>query len=819
MKVKVNDLEIAETWFQEKGWEVFDFQQAVWKTFLKGQSGLLNAPTGSGKTYALWFPILMEYIKTHPDTWQKKQKNGLQIIWITPLRALALDIQKAMIKVCEDLGLPWQIGVRNGDTSTKERQQQKKNFPECLITTPESLHLLLAQKENSKIFETLKTVVVDEWHELLSNKRGVQIQLALSHLKTLSTEPLKVWGISATIGNLDQAHEVLIGKNTPSNIIKSKIKKKLTITSILPDEVEKYPWAGHLGIKLLHKILPVIEQSRSTLLFTNTRSQTEIWYQKILEKAPHLAGLVAMHHGSLDMDVRTWVENALHEEKLKLVVCTSSLDLGVDFRPVDTVIQVGGPKGVSRFAQRAGRSGHQPGAPSSIFFVPTHSLELVEASALRKAIAQENFESQHPLQHCIDVLIQFLVTLAVGEGFEPDAIYQEVKSTYAFENLKREEFDWCLDFITKGGESLKGYTEFAKVEVLEHGIHKVNDRKVAMRHRLSMGTIVSDPMMKVKYLTGGFLGVVEENFISRIKKGDVFWFAGKSLEFVQVKDMTVLVRRSKKKTQIIPRWMGGRMPLSSQLSQLIRSELSDSFSSKPKSIEIQTIQPILDFQQELSMVPDEKTLLIEKSFSKEGCHVFIYPFEGRFVHEVLAALVAYRISVSTPISFSIAMNDYGFELLSAEDIPIEEALEEDLFSEKNLLEDIRSGINESEMSKRKFRDIAFISGLVFQGLPGRKVSFRHLQATSGILYGVFEDYDPQNLLLQQARWEALTIQMEKDRVINTIRRINQQQIILNKPMRFTPFAFPIMVDRLSRTTLSSESLEERVLKMQAQLIK
>ena len=816
MEDKAKD--IIEAWFDSRGWKPFPYQYQTWESYLSGKSGLLNAPTGSGKTFSLWIPVLIEYIRNNPD-WQKPKKNGLQLLWVTPLRALARDIQKAMSEVCEELGLPWTVSIRNGDTSVQERTQQKKRMPECLITTPESLHLLIAQKDNPLLFKNLKAIVIDEWHELLANKRGVQIQLAISYIKALRADPIKIWGISATIGNMPQAFSALLGPNAPEqNIIKADLKKEIIIESIIPDVVEKFPWSGHLGVKMIEKLFPIIDNSRTTLLFTNTRSQTEIWYQKWMEKAPHMAGLVAMHHGSLDNEVRAWVEQALHEGRLKLVICTSSLDLGVDFRPVDTVIQVGGPKGVSRFAQRAGRAGHQPGMPSKIFFVPTHSLELIEGSALRHAIAQERYEVQHPMEKSFDVLVQFLVTIAVGTGFEKEPMYRLLRDTYAYKDLTPEEYDWALEFVTLGGKTLGGYEEFLKVEISPEGLYQVTSRKVAMRHRLSMGTIVSDPMLKVKYMTGGYIGVVEESFISKLKQGDVFWFAGKALEYAQLKDMTVLVRRSKRKTNTIPKWMGGRLPLSSQMSKMLREELELAVRDPLASPEITAIQPILELQSELSLVPDQNTLLIEKTVSKEGSHVFFYPFEGRFVHEILGALIAYRISVSYPISFSIAMNDYGFELLSDIDIPIEEVLAEDLFSMDNLKEDILTSINESEMAKRKFRDIASIAGLVFQGYPGKPITNRHLQATSGILYGVFKEYDPENLLLAQAQEESLTMQMEHDRLIEAVKRINNQKIILKYTNRFTPFAFPIMVDRL-RATLSSESLEDRVLKMQERLVK
>ena len=815
MEDKVQD--IAFKYFKNKGWKPFDFQVKTWKDYLEGKSGLLNAPTGSGKTFALWFPVLLEYIRNHPTDWQKPRKNGMQLIWVTPLRALAQDIQKAMQEVCDLIGLPWKVSVRNGDTDNKTRLSQKTNPPECLVTTPETLHILLAQKENSIIFQKLNAIVIDEWHELIGNKRGVQVQLALSYIQNLIPRPIKIWGISATIGNLDEAAAILLGKHNPVHIVRAEIQKEIQLQTVFPDELEKYPWSGHLGLKLLDKVIPIVEKHKSILLFTNTRAQTEIWYQHIMEKRPDWAGWIAMHHGSLDQVVRSWVEDALHQGKLKLVVCTSSLDLGVDFRPVDAVIQVGSPKGVARFVQRAGRSGHQPGLPSKIYFVPTHSLELIEAAALRSAIENGEMENIHCPQLTFDVLIQFLVTLAVGEGFNAEAIYPIIKNTYSFQQLRQEEFDWVISFITKGGTSLSGYEEFSKVEPDENGVFRIKDKKTAMRHRLSMGTIVSDPMLKVRFKNGTYLGMIEEYFFSKLKPGDRFFFSGRNLEFVAIREMSAIVQLSKKKSNNTPSYMGGRISFTSKLASKIREILEDAVQGKYLSEEAVYVSPLLELQHKLSMIPNRNTFLIEKNISKDGHHVFFYPFEGRLVHEILGALIAYRISVSYPLSFSIAMNDYGFELLSDSPIPIEEILEEDLFTETNLSEDIIACINESEMAKRKFRDVATISGLVFQGFPGKPVKFKHLQANSGILYGVFEDYDPDNLLLKQAHHEVLYMQMEKNKILDAIQKINRQQIVLKTPGQFTPFSFPIMVDRL-RASLSSESLEDRIAKMKAFLV-
>lgn len=798
----------ALDWFHQKDWKAYDFQKETWAAILEGKSGLLNAPTGSGKTYAIWLGCMLQALKS------KKKAAGLQIVWVTPLRALAKDISLAMQTACDEMGLDWQVGLRTGDTSQKERAAQKRKMPQALVTTPESIHVLLAQKDAPKTFKNLKMVVVDEWHELIGGKRGVQLELALAYFRHLNPKPIQTWAVSATIGNLDEATRVLLGDLYPkAKIIKAHLNKKIEIESILPKTVKELPWSGHLGTNMLRRILPILDENTSTLLFTNVRSQTEIWYQKLMEEAPELAGLVAMHHGSLDMEVRIWVENALHAGKLKCVVCTSSLDLGVDFRPVDMVIQVGGPKGIARFFQRAGRSGHQPGATSKIYFLPTHSLELIEAAVLKETIANKEFESRHPLTQCYDVLVQFLVTLAVGPGFFPEETLKFIRSSHAYQSLTDKEWDWCLEFITSGGASLSAYEEYAKVEIEADGLYKVNNRRTAMRHRLSMGTIVSDPMIKVKYVKGSYIGTVEETFIAQLKEGDTFWFAGRNLELVRVKDMTAQVKKSNKKTGPIPRWGGGKASFTSLLSNKMRLKIEAAAKNRFDGPEMECLRPLLKKHQELSHLPLSNELLIEQIKSDEGTHIYIYPMEGKYVHDVLAALTAYRISMSQPISFSMASNDYGFELLTDQNVEVEDFLEMDIFSMENLMEDLTASINNTEIAKRNFRVIASIAGLIFQGYPGKSMSFRHLQASSTMIFKVFEDYDPGNLLLRQAKNEVLSLNFEKERLLDAIKRINEQKIVIKRLIQPSPFCFPIMVDRL-REKFTSEMLSERIAKMQ-----
>jgi ATP-dependent Lhr-like helicase len=527
---------------------------------------------------------------------------------------------------------------------------------------------------------------------------------------------------------------------------------------------------------------------------------------------------MAMHHGSLSSEIRDWVEESLHEGTLKVVVCTSSLDLGVDFRPVETVIQIGSPKGIARFLQRAGRSGHQPGAVSKIYFVPTHALELIEAAALRAAIVQEELEHRIPYIRSFDVLIQYLVTLAISDGFKSEDLYREIKSTYSFESITPEEWGWVLDFITTGGSSLQAYDEYAKVSIDEKGVYRVDNKKVAMRHRLSIGTIVSDAVLQVKYLTGGWLGTIEEWFISQLKPGDTFWFAGRPLTLVRVKEMTVLVKRGGSKKGKIPAWLGGNLSLSSNLSIELRRQMSRLASQTFDGVELEALNPILEVQAYRSAVPKDEELLIEYFQDKEGFHLLFYPFEGRYVNEGLASLVGYRIGQQLPISFSIAMNDYGFELLSDLPVEFEEKDIRQWLSKDHLTRDLQSAVNATEMAKRKFRDIASIAGLVFKGYPGKPKKDKHLQSSAQLFFEVFSDYDADHLLLLQAYEEVMIFQLQEERLRKALDRMTQQQLKITFPQKATPFSFPIVVDRL-RESMSSEKLEDRIRKMKLSLEK
>ena len=809
-------LALGEQWFQRKGWTPFPFQLASWRAYLQGKNGIVNAATGSGKTYALLVPILLEFLAEKSQN--SAAENGLRAIWISPIKSLTKEIYASAQEAAEALGVNWKIGIRTGDTSSSERAKQKRKPPEILITTPESLHLLLATTGYEDYFQRLKVVVADEWHELLGSKRGVQLELALSRFKALLPQ-LKVWGISATIGNMETAAEVLFGADYQQKewkLVRSKIKKKIVMKTVLPRQIEKFPWSGRSGFALLAEVLKIVDESRTTLLFTNTRTQSERWYQAILEAAPELAGLVAMHHSAIAQEQRDWVEQALHDAKLKLVVCTSSLDLGVDFRPVETIIQMGSPKGVARFLQRAGRSGHQPGATSKVYFVPTHAMELIEAAALRQAIKNDQLESRVPYIRSFDVLVQYLVTLSVSGGFVAEEILREIRSTYAFASISDEEWNWCLAFICNGGQTLDAYDDYNRVGYLR-GRYYIANQSMATRHRMSIGTIVSNSTMQVKYRNGANIGRIEERFISGLKSGDVFLFSGRVLEVVAIKGMEVRVKASKKKKAITPGWAGGRMPLSSQLSEGLRQQVSWIQEGKLNSPELKKLAPLTELQASRSHIPLKDQLLVEYFHNREGYHLVFYPFEGRFIHEGMSTLIAWRLSQIQPISFSIAVNDYGFVLLTDQSVEVEKLINHQLFSTKELWEDIQRSVNSVEMAKRKFRDIASIAGLIFQGFPGARKRGSHLQSSSGLFFQVFSDHDPENLLLLQAYEEVMQFQLEETRLRATLNRIAEQEIIIRHADRPTPFAFPIIVDRM-KEKISSESLQDRIEKMKLKII-
>jgi ATP-dependent Lhr-like helicase len=803
-----------EAWFAARRWTAFAFQSEVWSAMAAGENGLLHATTGSGKTLAVWLGALLRAEGLKPSG---AHAPPLSVLWLTPMRALAADTGRALAEPLQGLGLAWTVGVRTGDTAGGERAKQDRRLPSVLVTTPESLTLLLTRADARERLAAVCAVVVDEWHELLGNKRGVQVQLALARLRRWNPS-LVTWGLSATLGNLNEALAVLVGPDGRGRRVEGCIDKRLAVDTLIPATMERFPWAGHLGVRLIEAVIAEIDAAATTLLFTNTRSQAELWYQALLEARPDWAGLIALHHGSLDREIRDWVELGLKNGTLKACVCTSSLDLGVDFLPVERVLQLGSPKGVARLLQRAGRSGHAPGRLSRATCVPTHALELVDAAAARRAAAAGRIESRCPPRKPLDVLTQHLVSVALGGGFRADELLTEVRSTHAYRDLGEDEWRWALDFVMHGGESLGAYPEYRRVMVDEAGLHQVPDGRIARRHRMSVGTIVADAAMEVRWMSGGRIGTVEESFVAWLKPGDCFLFGGRVLELVKVHVMVAYVRKAKPGKGVVPRWGGGKMPLSNELCEAIVELVDLARRGDYPEPETAALAPLFDIQRRWSRIPGSHELLVEQVDTREGHHLFCFPFAGRHVHTGLANLCALRMGRAQPATFSISVNDYGFELLVPERLDWNRALREGLFSPANLEEDALASLDAGTLARGRFREIARVAGLVFQGFPGESRSRRQLQASSELFYDVFEKYDPRNLLLQQSRREVLDNELELHRLRQVLERIATRSIVVTRPPHPTPFAFPLMIERV-REKLSTEKVGDRVARMLADLEK
>ncbi|MNO28988.1 putative ATP-dependent helicase Lhr [compost metagenome] len=804
--------DLANAWFAKRGWKPFAFQRRVWAAVERGESGLLHASTGAGKTYAVWLAALRAF-KPRP---QGRQLAPIQVVWVTPMRALAADTARALQAPLDELQLPWSVGVRSGDTNSAERARQARRLPSVLITTPESLTLLLTRAQAHEDFATLQLVVVDEWHELLGNKRGVQLQLALARLRHWHPG-LPTWGLSATLGNLQHARDVLLPQG--GLLVQGRQDKALQVDTLLPTAIERFPWAGHMGLKMLDQVSHEVDASASSLVFTNTRAQAEIWYQALLEARPDWAGLIALHHASLARDTRDWVERSLKQGSLKAVICTSSLDLGVDFLPVERVLQIGSAKGIARLMQRAGRSGHAPGRRSRVTLVPTHSLELVEAAAARQALIAGHIEARFSPRLCMDVLVQHLVSMALGSGFRPEQLLAEVRSTWAFRQLRDSQWQWALDFVCHGGSSLTAYPDYQRVERQADGVYRVTSERLARRHRMGIGTIVSDANLQLKYWSKGgggkTLGSVEEAFIARLRPGDTLVFAGRVLELVRVENMTAYVRRSTARKAAVARWNGGRMPLSSELAEALVEQLDAAAHERFDGPEMRAVRPLLALQAQWSALPTTGTLLAETFKSRQGWHLFLYPFAGRMANLGLANLIAWRVSRAQPLSVSIAVNDYGFELLSAAQVDWARHLPQALGT-ADLLEDVLASLNAGEMALRRFREIAQIAGLVFGGYPAAQKSTRQIQASSGLFYEVFRKHDAGNLLLGQARDEVLSEELEIERLHRQLLKMSELQLDLRALKRPGPLAFALLVEGM-RETLSTEKLADRIARMVAEL--
>jgi ATP-dependent Lhr-like helicase len=741
----------------------------------------------------------------------------LLALWITPLRALANDTCLALDECIRGLKLPWSLEQRTGDTSSSVKVRQRQAPPTAMVITPESLTLMLSYPESLETFKHLRTVIVDEWHELLGSKRGIQTELALARLSSIAPN-MRRWGLSATIGNIEHALASLVGHkpSTMCSMIRSDQHRSMDIDLLIPKAIDRFPWAGHIGLAMLEQVIGRIESSNSTLVFTNTRNQTELWYQALLRARPDWAGRIAVHHGSLAPELRTWVEQALADGKLIAVVCTSSLDLGVDFAPVDQVIQIGSPKGTARLVQRAGRSGHSPERTSKLAFVPAHAFEIIELEAAKHAMDQKIIEDRRAIDAPLDCLVQHAVTVALAKPYSRQEFLDEVRSTQAYRNLADEHLDWVLDFVTTGG-CLHAYKDFHRVAI-EFGRYTVRDQGIARRHRMAIGTITSDMMMQVQYISGGKIGFVEESFAAKLKQGDKFLLGGKLLQMDWIREGTVWVRKAKGDPTAVPRWLGGNMPLSSELAEGVRRWIDAIARGDTLPESLESLGDLMELQRRWSHIPTRDEVLVERCTNRDGDSLMLYAFEGRSVSEGLGALLAYRISRERSNTISIAVNDYGVMLYSPESLGIDTDSLPRWLVQKDLEQDILSSLNATELTRRRFRDIARIAGLIHTGIPGQSKSMRHLQASTSMVFDALKQYDETNLLLWQASDEVLADQLQIQRLKGALRRMEACRWIHKDLERWTPFSFPLMVERI-RDRIGNESLADRIKKMQNQLEK
>ena len=802
-------LQPIHDWFELQGWEPLPFQSQTWQAYIEGRSGLIQVPTGSGKTFAAVMGPMARMLA------EKSDSRGIRLLYITPLRALSRDLALAIREPIEAMKWPIRVGIRNGDSSSSERSRQLKSPPQILVTTPESLTLLLSNPKAEDLFGRLDTVILDEWHELMGSKRGSQTELCLSWLRQHRPE-LQTWAISATIGNLDQAARHALGTDSDPTIIGGAPARVTEIHSILPESIDGFPWAGHLGLRMYEELVARLNPGTSTLLFTNTRNQSERWHQCLRFACPEMDDALALHHSAIDRSEREAIEAAVKAGSIRWVVCTSSLDLGVDFQPVEQVVQIGSPKNLARLLQRAGRSAHLPGGRSQVLFMPTNALELLELSAVRRGLGEGLVEQRKPPMAPLDVLLQHLTGLACGPGLSPETSYDAIRSSAAYADLSRDDWDWCLKFLEHGGDCLGAYPRYRKLEWdRESERFRVREKAIARLHRLNIGTITAAPAITVRFVRGAVLGHVEETFIGQLKPKDVFFFSGRQLEFVRLRDMTAYVKLSTRKSRTVPAWAGGQMALSDLLTHHLRCEVDRAGRGELDTPELQALEPLFARQQDLSVLPRIDQLLIETCRTREGTHLYAYPFEGRFVHEGIGFLWASRLTRIERGTITVSVNDYGFELLAPKAYPMAELIEDfsdQLLDHSHLEQDLKNALNLSELQRRRFRAIAQIAGLMNRGFPGSSKSTGQLQISASLLFDVFSRHEPQNRLLQQAQREVLDEQLELSRLETALQRAARQEWLHVHTPRPSPLAFPLLVERLNNR-MSNESVLERVQRM------
>ncbi|WP_338722232.1 ligase-associated DNA damage response DEXH box helicase [Devosia sp. XK-2] len=791
---------VISGWFAARGWSARPHQLDVLASYQSGASQLLIAPTGAGKTLAGFLPTLSDLVDGRFD--------GLHTLYISPLKALAVDVQRNLSNPIAEMGLPISVETRTGDTSAAKRARQRVKPPQILLTTPEQLALLTSHPQAELMFGSLRRVVLDELHALVTSKRGDLLALGLARLAKLAPD-LRITALSATVARPDLLRDwiarPLPDRQTDLLTMKGGAPPQLAIL----ETEQRLPWAGHSATYAHRELYETIKRHKTTLLFVNTRSQAEMLFQGLWDINEDMLP-IALHHGSLSVEQRRKVEAAMASGKLKAVVCTSTLDLGIDWGDVDLVVQVGAPKGSSRMLQRIGRANHRLDDPSQALLVPSNRFEVLECEAAVEAVAEGHQDSEDPLPGGYDVLAQHVLGMACAEPFLADDLYAEVTRAWPYRDLTREKFDRVLDFVATGGYALRAYERYARLKRTQDGLWRIANPQVAQQYRLNIGTIIEEPMVRVRLVRarglkqgrttgpigagGRVLGEMEEYFFGTLSLGDTFMFGGEIVAFEGMKDNEAFVSRAFSKDPKIPSYMGGKFPLSTYLAERVR-RIMDSpgeWSKLPDQV-----GDWLRLQRDLSVLPRRDSLLVETFPRGTNNFLVCYPFEGRLAHQTLGMLLTRRLERlrARPLGFvasEYALAIWGLGDLSALIRTNRLSLDE-LFSEDMLGDDLEAWLDESALMKRTFRNCAIIAGLIERRHPGKEKTGRQITMSSDIIYDVLYQHEPDHILIEATRRDAARGLLDIERLGQMLARIRHH--IVHKPLaQISPLAVPVMLD-------------------------
>ena len=807
---------IFADWFAARGWQPRDHQMDLWAATSARQHALLVAPTGGGKTLAGFLPSLIDITAqkfAHADMHGKRSgqhKTGLHTIYVSPLKALAVDIQRNLMSPVEQMGLNIRIETRTGDTPANRKQRQKTDPPEILLTTPEQIALMVSWPEAPKYFSGLRHIIIDELHALCPNKRGDLLALGLARLQTHAPQLVRT-GLSATVANPDTLRRYLTPQNGEGNLAALVMGADGAAAEVdILDTKERLPWGSHSAIHAMSDVLAAIKKVKTALIFVNTRSQAERVFRELWAiNDDNLE--IALHHGSLARERRRKVEAAMAAGSLRAVVCTSTLDLGIDWGSVDMVIHVGAPKGASRLAQRIGRANHQYDTASSALLVPSNRFEVLECEAARASVAAGEQDGAVVRRGGLDVLAQHIFGTACAGVFSASQLFDEVRTTEAYADLSRETFDRVIDFVSTGGYALRSYDRFARLrrDTDNSDLYRLTHPRLATRYRMNVGTIVEAPMLKVRLtrarkateagrprpLSGGrVLGEMEEYFLTSLSPGDTFVFAGETLKLEAVRDTEALVSRARDSDAKVPTYQGGRFPISIHLAARVRAMLAD-----PKNWENlpEQVAQWLALQADISEVPGEHGLLVETFPRAARYYMTCYPFEGRLAHQTLGMLLTRRLERAGARPMGFVANDYALAVWGLRDIGLmikQDTLRlEDLFAHDMLGDDLEAWLDESSLMKRTFRDCAMIGGLIEQQYPGQKKTGRQVTFSADLIFDVLRTHQPDHVLLEAARDDAATGLLDIGRLGQMLSRISGQ-FTHRRLNHVSPLSVPVLME-------------------------